>query len=76
MSKFDNLLKLLESLETRDRPVKDVIADLDAYQRDHGAGLPPRLAHFLERRSYGKAVALLRGEAENMPPGGCSGKSL
>ncbi|GHB98135.1 hypothetical protein [Cerasicoccus arenae] len=75
MSEFDTLLKHLESLESRSRPVADVIRDLDAYHQDHAAALPPRLAHFLERRSYGKATAFLRGDAENMPPGGCSSKS-
>lgn len=74
MSNFDTLRKHLESLDRRDRPVKDVILDLDAYHRDHASELPPRLAHFLERRSYGKALAFLQGEAENIPPGGCSGK--
>ncbi|WP_269542261.1 hypothetical protein [Cerasicoccus fimbriatus] len=74
MSDFDTLVKHLESLETRDRPVADTIRDLDAYHRAHAAELPPRLAHFLERRSYGKALAFLKDEPENMPPGGCSGK--
>ncbi|WP_309396559.1 hypothetical protein [Cerasicoccus maritimus] len=73
MSDFDTLLKHLESLDSRDRPLANVITDLDTYHRDHAADLPPRLAHFLERRSYGKALAFLRGEKENMPPGGCSG---
>ena len=73
MSDFNQLLKHLESLDARNRPLVEVISDLDAYHRDHAADLPPRLAHFLERRSYGKALAFLKGEAENIPPGGCSG---
>jgi len=74
MSNLDTLRKHLESLEQQSRPLGEVIRDLDAFHRDHAAELPPRLAHFLERRSYGKALAFLHGEVEKMPPGGCTGR--
>ncbi|MEO0796187.1 MAG: hypothetical protein AAFX93_13540 [Verrucomicrobiota bacterium] len=75
MSDFNQLRKNLESLESRDRPLGEVIRELDAFHEAHASELPARLAHFLERRSYGKALAFLKGEAESIPPGGCSGKS-
>lgn len=37
------------------------------------AGLDPQLAHFLERRSYNKALLLLGG-ATDIPAGGCGGR--
>jgi hypothetical protein len=33
--------------------------ELDALARDAGPAIDPRLRHFLERRSYAKAIALL-----------------
>ena len=36
--------------------------ELDALVRDCGNELEPRLRHFLERRSYGKALEFLGGE--------------
>lgn len=36
--------------------------ELDALVRDCGDELEPRLRHFLERRSYGKALEFLGGE--------------
>ncbi|MGE9296312.1 MAG: hypothetical protein ACQKBV_08525 [Puniceicoccales bacterium] len=74
MSNLDQLRKHLESLDQKTRPVGEVIRDLDDFHREHQRDLDPRLAHFLERRSYGKALAYLHGEAEKMPPGGCSGR--
>lgn len=72
MNDFNDLLKSLESLEARDRPVAETLRELDAFAREQGDALPPRLAHFLERRSYSKALDFLRGQAESIPPGGCS----
>jgi hypothetical protein len=37
------------------------------------AGLDPQLAHFLERRSYNKALLLLGGGTD-IPAGGCGGR--
>jgi len=46
----------------------------------HRAELDPRLVHFLEGRSYAKALAYLGGDDSSIgqpasPPGGCGGKS-
>ena len=43
---------------------------LDGLVRAHGATLDARLAHFLERRSYAKAIDYLGG-AEDVPRGKC-----
>ncbi len=42
---------------------------LDERARREGDRLPPRLAHFLERRSYEKARAFIEEELENENPG-------
>ena len=52
--------------------------EVEALLAGHRADLHPRLVHFLEGRSYAKALAFLGGEAGAMgqaasPPGGCGG---
>ena len=48
---------------------------LDATVAQHGPSLDPRLAHFLERRSYAKALDFIGGDP-NVPAGSCGpGKS-
>lgn len=46
---------------------------LDQFAAGQEAGLSPRLKHFLERRSYAKALAFLEGE-DSVPRGRCGGK--
>ena len=48
-------------------------ARLDELLAKHRAALPPQLAHFLERRSYAKALAWLGGET---PAAGVCGSQL
>ncbi|MGH8020806.1 MAG: hypothetical protein ACREIA_21470 [Opitutaceae bacterium] len=48
---------------------------LDGLIARAGSGLDPRLRHFLERRSYAKALALLSGDAPSAPSGTCSSSS-
>jgi len=70
MSNLDRLRQHLESLDQQTRPLAEVIRDLDAFHAEHRDDLPPRLAHFLERRSYAKARAFLHGEVEKIPTDG------
>ncbi len=55
--------------------VSGALGELEALLAEHRAGLDPRLAHFLEGRSYAKALAWLGGESDfgrpASPPGGC-----
>ncbi len=39
--------------------LRQVSLDIDQWTAHHGNGIPTRLAHFLERRSYDKALAFL-----------------
>jgi len=45
---------------------------LDALAAGAGDTLDPRLRHFLERRSYAKALAWISGDTPAAPSGPCS----
>lgn len=59
-STFSELEDRLSDLVERHENVAQTLAALDALLADHRAELPERLAHFLEKRSYQKALAYLR----------------
>ncbi len=46
---------------------------LDALLKEAQGTLHPQLAHFLERRSYPKALLFLGGESD-IPAGSCGGR--
>jgi hypothetical protein len=48
------------------------LAGLDRIAAEDGARLDPRLAHFLQRRSYAKALEWLGGQTPT--PGVCGGR--
>ena len=43
--------------------VLEAVRELDRLQQEHGAALAPELNHYLQRRSYAKALAYVRGDA-------------
>ena len=49
------------------------MALLDGYVERNRASLHPQLAHFLERRSYTKALLFLGGDSD-IPAGSCGGR--
>ncbi len=53
------------------------LSEVEALLAVHRIGLHPQLVHFLEGRSYAKAIAWLGGESRfakpASPPGGCGG---
>lgn len=57
--------------------ISSALAELDRLLTAHRAELHPQLVHFLEGRSYAKALLYLGGESEfakpASPPGGCGG---
>jgi hypothetical protein len=58
--------------------ISAALNDVDALLAGHRAELHPQLRHFLEGRSYAKALAWLGGGDElaakpASPPGGCGG---
>ena len=56
--------------------ISGALGELDGLLATHRGELDGRLAHFLEGRSYAKALAWLGGESEfgrgAMAPGGCA----
>jgi hypothetical protein len=67
----ESLISLLDSIKRSDGPrVAQEMARLDDLAVKSGRDLHPQLLHFLERRSYAKALAFLGG-AEGIPAGAC-----
>lgn len=73
----DALIRFTTAIKSSDGPaLSAALNDIDSLCTAHRAALHPRLVHFLEGRSYAKALAWL-GEATDFgpgatPPGGCS----
>jgi hypothetical protein len=65
------LLSLVESMSTANGAAMIAgMERLDRFVSADGASLPPRLMHFLENRSYAKALDFLGGSGE-VPRGSC-----
>lgn len=73
------LIQLHVGIKNSDGPgISAALTEIEALQSAHGPGLHPQLQHFLEGRSYAKALAYLGGGDEltarpASPPGGCGG---
>ena len=68
-----HLLMIRESISRADgEGMIRALAELDRIVAESGTGLPPRLAHFLQNRSYEKALAFLEGQGD-IPAGVCGG---
>lgn len=52
-------IRLSDIVERKER-VAEALQWLDGYLEKHGTQLPERLTHFLEKRSYHKALAYVR----------------
>ena len=71
----DSLVALLAAIKASDgQVIADEMAKLDDYASRGRAGLHPQLLHFLQNRSYAKALMFLGGEA-NIPAGLCGGRA-
>ena len=71
----ESLIALLAGIKAADgQVVADEMAKLDDYLERGRAGLHPQLVHFLQNRSYAKAVMFLGGDA-NIPVGVCGGRA-
>jgi hypothetical protein len=69
------LTALLAAIKSADgQTVADEMVKLDDYLLRGRAGLHPQLVHFLENRSYAKALMFLGGET-NIPVGVCGGRA-
>lgn len=70
-----SLLSLLSGIKAADgQVIADEMARLDEYLERGRAGLHPQLIHFLENRSYAKALMFLGGESD-IPVGVCGGRA-
>ena len=70
-----SLNALLAAIKASDgQTISDEMARLDDYLERGRAGLHPQLIHFLENRSYAKALMFLGGET-NIPVGACGGRA-
>ena len=73
------LIRLLAAIKLSDGPaISTALNEVDILLAEHRAALHPQLLHFLEGRSYAKALAYLGGGDEltakpASPPGGCGG---
>jgi hypothetical protein len=68
------LTRLLAAIKTSDgQAIADEMARLDEFLARGAAGLHPQLVHFLQNRSYAKALMFLGGE-NDIPVGVCGGR--
>ncbi len=71
-----SLLRFTAAVQTGDWPgLSAALNEIEARLAAHRSELHPQLLHFLEGRSYAKALAWLGGESAfgraSSPPGGC-----
>jgi hypothetical protein len=72
----ESLIALLAAIRLSDgQTIADEMLKLDQFLELGRPGLHPRLAHFLENRSYVKALMFLGGETD-IPVGACGGRPL
>ena len=71
----ESLAALLAAIKASDgQTVADEMTRLDDYLARGRAGLHPQLVHFLENRSYAKALMFLGGDTQ-IPVGNCGGRA-
>lgn len=71
----DALAALMAAIKTSDgQVIAAEMARLDEALRVGRSGLHPQLVHFLENRSYAKALMFLGGESD-IPVGVCGGRA-
>jgi hypothetical protein len=71
----ESLVALMEGIKRADAAViESRMARLDQYLAEGRGSLHPQLVHFLERRSYPKALMFLGGESD-IPVGSCGGRA-
>jgi len=71
----DSLNALLAAIKVNDgQRVADEMTRLDDFLAQGRPGLHPQLVHFLENRSYAKALMFLGGDTD-IPVGVCGGRA-
>jgi hypothetical protein len=74
----EELVRFDAAVKAKDGPgISNSLAALDGLLAAHRGDLHPQLVHFLEGRSYAKALAYLGATSgfakPSSPPGGCGG---
>jgi hypothetical protein len=71
----ESLIALMDAIKRTDGDaIAARMAELDSLAGEGRGTLHPQLVHFLERRSYPKALMFLGGESD-IPVGICGGRS-
>ncbi len=71
----DSLITLLDAIKASNGAVVvDQMEKLDRFLSEGRTTLHPQLVHFLEKRSYAKALMFLGGESD-IPVGICGGRA-
>lgn len=71
----ESLISLLAGIKAADgQVIAEEMARLDDFLERGRLTLHPQLVHFLQNRSYAKAVMFLGGET-NIPVGACGGRA-
>lgn len=71
----ESLTALLAGIKAADgQTIAEEMAKLDEFVARGRAGLHPQLVHFLENRSYAKALLFLGGDTD-IPVGACGGRA-
>jgi hypothetical protein len=71
----NNLNQLMTAIKDGDGPgIAAAMGAVESVLEANRAGLHPQLVHFLEQRSYAKALLFLGG-AEDIPVGRCGGRA-
>jgi hypothetical protein len=71
----NHLTRLMTAIKEGDGPgISAAMGEVEAVLAANRAELHPQLVHFLEQRSYAKALLFLGG-AEDIPVGRCGGRA-
>ncbi|HEY1848806.1 MAG TPA: hypothetical protein VGG37_06355 [Opitutaceae bacterium] len=71
----ESLQALMDAIKRADgNAISDRMAEVEGLTSESRANLHPQLLHFLERRSYAKALQFLGG-ASSIPTGSCGGRA-
>lgn len=71
----ESLMLLLDGIKRSDgQVIAEQMSRLDAALEQGRLSIHPQLVHFLERRSYAKALMFLGGESD-IPVGACGGRA-
>lgn len=57
---YAELEKHLVAMQTDPQSLRESLGQIDRILKEHRSELPAKLAHYLERRSYGKALEFVR----------------